>query len=312
MSLQTTFQLHTIRCIAQSEDSGSEPYVWPFLCTAATGPGTFDTFPTAAILAESRKVIASSMKAGASAQLEFPGNLVTHSFADGQTECTAILIVALLEADENRTVSMQAGFQAYLDELRLRMGHNILALKTATDAEREVIIAEIKAHVQARVRDAIKSTLTTGEKAGIFFGWMDTDDFLAVDFLFAENLETAPPASAFTLGFVTGGNRFEIDGVRNVASIQPDPCQAQIDGVAAAEQAIASLHHRIELLQRMLATATPQQKPAIIDEIGRIRAEDIPEAEADLRRAEGALRRCETFGGIRDDIVIEPAPPIMG
>jgi len=81
MSLSATAALQTIRCIAQSESSGSEPYVWPLLATTAANPGSFDTFPTAAILADSRKVIASSMKAGASAPLIFPGNEVTHTFA---------------------------------------------------------------------------------------------------------------------------------------------------------------------------------------------------------------------------------------
>src|ERR687898_413934 len=111
MSVQAHFVLQTIRCIKQSESSGSEPYIWPFLATAAaTGPASFDTFPTAAILADSRKIIATSMKAGSSAPLIFPGNEVSHSFLDGQSGLKALLVVGLMEADDNRLVSMQAGY----------------------------------------------------------------------------------------------------------------------------------------------------------------------------------------------------------
>jgi hypothetical protein len=260
--LQVNIVLQTIRCIAQSESSGSEPYVWPFLATMATNPGTFDTFPTAAILADSRKVIGSGMKAGASAPLIFPGNEVSHSFLDGQTECAALLIVGLMEADDNRVVSMQAGYQAYLDELRVQMGHDMLPLKTATPDERDALLEDIRKAVQTKVYAAVAGTLSSWEKTKIFFGALDTDDLLGVGWAVFDSLTVGPPVP-LTLKVVTAGNDFEIDGVLNVVETEPVRCQAQLDGVAAAEQAIRSLE--------------------------------------DLRRARYALRRCELLLDVHPD-----------
>jgi len=293
MSLQATLTLHTIRCIAQNEGSGSEPYIWPFLATVATNPATFDTFPTAAILADSRKVVGTSMKAGATASLEFPGNQVMHSFGDDQDECTALLIVALMEADDSRVVSMQAGYQAFLDELRLQLGHKVLALKSATPQEQDAMIEDIKKAVQARSYDAVKGTLSGWEKFKIGVGALDPDDFLAVDYALFQDVTASAGPSAFTLNLTASGNRFEIDGTMTLEDLEPAPCQAQIDAIAAANQAIAALQKQVQTLQVMLATATPQQKSAIVDAIERIREDQMPAAEEDLRRAQYALRRCE-------------------
>lgn len=305
MSVQANFVLQTIRCVAQSESSGSEPYVWPFLATMATNPGTFDTYPTAAILADSRKVIGGSMKAGATAPLIFPGNEVGYSFAENQSECTALLVVGLMEADDNRVVSMQTGYQAYLDELRVQMGHNMLPLKTATPDERDAIIEAIRKAVQKKAYDAVAGTLSSWEKTKIFFGAMDTDDFLGVGWALFEKLTAGPPVP-FMLTLIAAGNHFEIDGVLNVANTEPNRCQVQIDGVAAAEQAIRSLQQQVRLLQEMLGNATPQQKPAIVAAIERINDDQIPAAEEDLRRARYALRRCELM------IDVHPNEPPIG
>jgi hypothetical protein len=306
MSVSATAALQTIRCLAQTESSGSEPYIWPFLAATATNPGSFDTFPTAAILADSRKVVASSMKAGASAPLIFPGNEVTHTFADDQTGCDALLVVALLEADDSRIVSMSTGYQAFLDELRAQLGHNMLALKTATPDERDAIIAAIKKAVQKKAFDAVAGTLSAYEKTKVFFGAMDTDDFLAVGYILFESLETTGAPTAFTLHLATSGNEYEIDGVLNVVDVEPNRCQAQLDGVAAAEQAIRSLQRQVRALQAMLDSATRQQKAAIVDAIGRISDDQLPAAEEDLRRARYALRRCEL---LLDD---RPGEPPIG
>ena len=78
MPVQANITLQTIRCIeAESTSSAPEPYIWPFLATMATVPGTFDTFPTAAILADSRKVIGTSIEGRlVGDRLIFPGNEV--------------------------------------------------------------------------------------------------------------------------------------------------------------------------------------------------------------------------------------------
>jgi hypothetical protein len=315
MALQSTVTLQTIRCLSQGESSGSEPYIWPFLASTATGPGSFDTTPTAAILADSRKVIASSMKAGASAPLIFPGNVVGHTFAEGQSECTQVLVVALMEADDNRVPSMQAGYQAYLDELRSQLGHKVLALKTAPPEERKIIIDEIKKAVKKKAKDAVVNSLSDWEKTKILIGAMDTDDFLAFDYALLPNIEASAAPPQFTLHLVgTGesqGFEFEIDGVVNVAQTEPNRCQVEADAVAAAHQAIDALEGQIRLLQHQLHTATPQQKPAIIKAIEKIRTEQLPAAQETLLSAEGALLRCEAMH-TRPGPVDQPVAPIVG
>jgi hypothetical protein len=293
MSVHANFTLETIRCIQQSEDSGSEPYIWPFLATAAeSGPASFDSFPTAAILADSRKIVGTSMKAGSSAPLIFPGNEVSHSFLDGQLGLKALLIVGLMEADDNRLQSMQAGYQAYLDELRLQLNLNLAELLTASPDEREGIIEAIKEAVRKKAYDAVKATLSPWEKFELGT-WKDPDVYYGAGYGVWNPLELQS-SGPFTL-VITGvpGNHWEIDGVLTVTELEPNPCQPQVDGVASAEQAIEGLQLQVRHLQEMLRTATPQQKAAIVAAIELIRDDQMPAAEEDLRRAQFALRRCE-------------------
>jgi hypothetical protein len=221
VAVQANITLQTLRCIEQSESSGSEPYIWPFLATMATVPGTFDTFPTAAILADSRQIIGNSLKAGSSAPLIFPGNEVGHSFLDNQIDCTALLVVGLMEADDNRPVSMQAGYQAYLDELRAQLGHKMLSLKTASAAEREAMIEEIKESVKNKAEDAAKGTLSSWEKVAFKIGLRDPDVFYGASWGLWENLNPGS-SGPFTLEIVgVPGNHWEIDGVLHVTDLGP-------------------------------------------------------------------------------------------
>lgn len=328
MSVLATVQLHTLRCIRESDRAGtehSEPYFWPFLASFASNPGTFDTNPRAAILAESRRIRKNEMRAGQSVALDFPGNVVTATFADGQTAHQLILIVALLEADDLPLRAVTAGFQAFLDELRLRLGHNILALQSATEDERDQIIQEIQAQVQAKVFDAIKGALTTGEKLQVKLGFLNVDDFLGASSRLFSGLAPAD----FTLRFVgTSGDprvtfspghqpsvtvfpiEFEIDGRLTVSNVVVDPCQANVDAVNAAEARIRGLHSMVQSLQHQLQTATPQQKPAIIASIRKINEQDLPAAEQALAGAERMLRRCRILGVTHEPVgggILTPA-----
>jgi len=114
MSVQAIVTLNTLRCIKESDRGGSshsEPYLWPFL--AAVSSNSYETTPTAAILAECRRIRKQEMKAGQSVLLDFPGNRLTATYQDGQTGQALILIVALLEADDTPEHAIQAGYQAY-------------------------------------------------------------------------------------------------------------------------------------------------------------------------------------------------------
>ena len=95
LSLRAVVQLNTLRCIHENESGGAEPYVWPFMVAIHTGPAyETATTPTLAGIVESRHIIASSMKAGQAADLQFPGNNLAYQFDDGQTGCQVLLVVA--------------------------------------------------------------------------------------------------------------------------------------------------------------------------------------------------------------------------
>jgi hypothetical protein len=310
MSFQATINLRTLRCLAEGGlfwETQTEPYVWGFLAGIATTPGSFESTPDHALLAESRKVIKSSMKAGESAQLEFPGNLLSITFEDGQTSCNLVLVVALLEADENSMKHMQAGYQAYLNELRAQLGHNLLALQSAAPEEAEVILDDIKKAVSAKAFGAVKDSLSNFEKFKVLIGSMDPDDFVAASSAQFKDVETLTAQQDFTLHLENAADEpvrriYEIDGSLNVARLEVDPCQSSVDGVRAAEQKIQSLHNQVRSLQQQLQTATPQQKPGIIQSIKNINEQQIPAAEEALVRAQRALRHCRLFGGTHGPI----------
>jgi hypothetical protein len=317
MSIQAIVTLNTLTCIQESDRGGSshsEPYLWPFM--AAVSNNSFETTPTAAILAECRRIRKQEMKAGQSVSMDFPGNRLTATYQDGQTGQALILVVALLEADDTPEHAIQAGYQAYLDELKLRIGQNILTLKSAVDTHDDALLQQtidaIKKQVSDKVFAAIKDSLTFEEKAKVALGFLNNDDFIGSGFHFFGNLTP----TGFTLDFQgdAGDPRvvfhfpgppqityfqahFQVEGVLSVETITVDPCQWRIDGVHAAENKIKALHNMVASLQQQLSHATPQAKPGIIASIRQINEVQIPEAEKALDRAEAALRLCEIVGG---------------
>jgi hypothetical protein len=305
MSLQATVTLNTLRCITEGGffflESEVEPYIWAFLASIATNPGTFETSPDAAILAEARHIIKKSMKAGETAQLEYPGNTVSLTFEDGQKQIVLVLVVALLEADDNTDKEMQSGYQAFIDELRSQLGHNLLALLTATPDEATAIIDQIKKAVKSKVTGAVENSMSGWGKFKVAIGEMDPDDFIASDTQQFTNVETLTGQN-FTLHLAndaTGVFRraYELDGSLAVSHPQVDPCQAQVDAVTAAEQKITGLQGEVTSLQLQLQHATPQEKSGIIHLIEDINQNQIPQAEAALERAKRALRICRLLGG---------------
>ena len=303
MSVIVTLSLDTLHCIQESDRGGSshsEPYIWPFM--VAVTDNSFVATPTAAILAESRTVIRNEMHAGQSASLTFGGNQLVTTFEDSQTGRQLILVIALWEADDTPLSAVQAGFQAYLDELKRTIGLRLPELKEAIDTNNPALLKDaidfIKAQVQAKVRSAIADHLSGFDKFQIAIGSLNPDDFMATAFAL---IDGAAPAS-FSLDFTgTAGDpritfvpgafgqftvhaeqvpiHYTLDGHVTIEPVVIDPCQKQIDAVHHAEDALKGLQLMVQLLQQQLATATPQQKPGIIAMIKQINEQRIPEAE---------------------------------
>lgn len=73
-----------------------------------------------------------------------------------------------------------------------------------------------------------------------------------------------------------------------------DPCQAEVDRLNEAQQAVAGINAEIEALQSELSTASPGDKPGILKEIRRLRQQDLREAMAALDEARRALQACRS------------------
>ena len=89
-------------------------------------------------------------------------------------------------------------------------------------------------------------------------------------------------------------DRYVLSGEITIGAVPGDTvdlCAAQRAAVEAKKQEVASLQHRVMSLQQQLQHATPQQKPAIIHEIGATN-DLIDQAEAALPALEAALNAC--------------------
>lgn len=273
MPTQAIVTLENLRCISDGVGR-SEPYVWPFLQVVTLN--SIETIPKAAILSDSRSVIKSEMHVGETAPIPFPGNTLSGTFGDDQTNRHLILVVALWKKDDTPLAAVQAGYQAYLDELHAALDlATLLRLSQASEEEQGEIINTIKTRVYNKVYSAIEGGLSDWEKAKLFLGSLNLDDFMEVDFRdFAE-----PASTSFALRFkgtasdvitegapVTGPIsvayefEYEIQGNLKVQPVTVDRCQAEIDAVNAAEAVVQGLQGMIRVLQSQLQHATPQQK----------------------------------------------------
>jgi hypothetical protein len=313
MTTQAIITLESLRCIRESDLAGtshSEPYIWPALAIVTNN--SFLVTPQSAILSDSRNVIKSEMRAGETAAIPYPVNTLTANFEDDQTNRQLLLVVGLWEKDDTPSSAVQAGYQAFLDELHAALGSNLISLSQADEAEQKVIIDKIKKRVYDKVYSAEKNKLSGWEKTKVYLGWLNLDDFMGSDFRrFSDVVSTS-----FTLSFKgsagdiiiqnvpsgTGAPKavnppveYEIQGNIKVQAAVVNRCQAEIDAVNAAKSALQGLESMIQALQSQLHRATPQEKPGIIAEIKDINERQIPVAKTKLDNAQSALDRCRHF-----------------
>jgi hypothetical protein len=308
MATQAIVTLERLRCIRESDSSGSshsEPYVWPAMGIVTSN--SFELTPKVALLSDSRSVVKNEMRAGDAAPIPYPGNTLTANFDDSQTGRQLLLIVALWEEDSTPSGAVQAGYQAYLDELHVAVGSNLLRLDAADDDEQKVIIEEIKKRVYEKVYAAEENELSTWEKTKVYLGWLNVDDFMGADF---KRFATLDPTS-FTLkvfgaagdlivGNLFGGHptavnppiEYEIDGNLSVIEGTVDPCQVEVDGVKAAEAGVKAVERAIARLQSQLHRSGPAEKAGMISQIKDLTDVQLPAAKARLDTAQAALKRC--------------------
>ena len=310
MAIQrVTVKLTELRCIAQSESgSGSEPYLW----TTFFAFGAEQTSPQSGLLAvqtpsydQFRTEFPNGIKAGGVAQV--PVFVASGGFdfdldTVPQPKLFGVIAV-LMEEDSTPERFMVQGRIAYSKEIeaqlqalakeRLLSGNLGPLTTTETDA--------IKKAVKDKVTEAVKR----GQNIGGLF--RDQDDNLGFMFrLFThrkadpahpENppvFEIVNQSFAFPAVDNGKGDRFVLSATMTLGPVPKPPiilCRAQREALKAKQDQIRSLGNLRAVLQAQLATATPQQKPAIVDSL-EANAADIARAEAELPALQAALDAC--------------------
>lgn len=309
MATDAIVVLETLRCITlrNTEESRTEPYIWPALIriddnTLATPQLVRLTAP---VLSDARVVIKDSMRAGETASIPSSVGILRARFDDELTTRRLILVVALLEEDETPQDAMEAGFQAFKSGLQDAIGdpHNLLALSTANEEEREQIIKAIRASVTSRVESAIRNELSAWQKAKVLAGVLNLDDFIDTDFRsFGENgFASAPITMAFEAKHrilnsdIVILKQYEIQGKLQMHPVVVGPCQAQVAAVKAAQALVNDIEAEISALRAQLqgeGEEPPLPKSFIIAEIKRLREEELKPAMEALKQARAALQLC--------------------
>ena len=309
MVTQAIVVLETLHCIRESDSGGnshSEPYIWPFLGIITSN--SFDSTPEAAILSDSRNVIKNEMRAGDISPIPYPLNTLIANFQDDQTNRQLLLVVGLWEQDNTPISAVQAGYQAFLNELRAAIGSNLIALSQADEATQKTIIDNIKTSVYNKVYSAEEGKLSAWEKTKVYLGWLNLDDFMGSDFKRFPDL--TPTSFTLSLKGLAGdliiqnsGSttptainppvEYEINGSLRIQPVIVNVCQVQLDAVNAAQAALKGLQIQVQSLQLQLQHATPQEKSGIIAMITKINTVQIPPAQTTLDNAKAALEQCK-------------------
>lgn len=298
MSVDASVQLDRLRCHAERDGSGhSEPFVWTVLLwvdDSTIGSGQIVGASAPGNASGSRAVIKAGIRAGEQAPMPSVQRSFAHRFEDGLTVRNLGIVVAMFEEDETPAKAVRAAYDTFVRELPRATADFIRAnLRGPEDDQEKQQIADV---VRPKVRAAGEDALSSFQKLQVFLGTLDLDDEIGFDthFVDLDDLDIGS-GTDFTLTFASGDGRnvYEIEGrVELRATPAPDPCQEQIDRVNRARATLDGIEASIRALQADLQGAAPSQKAAIVAEIRRIRAEEVPAAAADLEAARQALAQC--------------------
>jgi len=300
-------QLHCIKLL--NTESRTEPYIWPALLriddnTIATPELVALTAP---VTGNVRVVIKDSMRAGQTASIPSSVGILRARFDDNLMTRRLILVVALLENDETPRDAVDAGYNAFLSELRAAVADNLFFLSAADEEETKLITDEISKRVAGRTKSAIENALSAYEKAKVFAGILDLDDSIGSafasfgkDFLVPAPIHLFFEAKGKILGTIDTLSQFEINGQLQVKPVVIDRCQAQVNAVREAQAVVDGIEKEISNLQDQLkggGDEPPLPKDFINEEIARIRKEELAPAVEALQAARAALNICRARQG---------------
>ena len=245
---RVTLRLTQLRCVAQSENGGSEPYLWVTYFAFGAQGLPFQTGPMATVTPAYdafRAEFPNNMKAGQVAMI--PSFIASTSFdvdLDAAPKPKVIgCIAVLMEEDETPGKSIVLGRIAYAEAIDRQL--NILINKQIhtgdfgpiTDAE----ISAIKEAVQSKVTTAVGSNQSIWSKL-----FTDQDDNLG--FVYKSFVGSEIQFQFFDFPEIrSGANQFVLSGSLSLGPVSTTPievCAAQRAAVKAKNDEINSLHAR--------------------------------------------------------------------
>ena len=205
---------------------------------------------------------------------------------------------------------MRAGFQAFYSELPAAIAERLFDLSGADADTTKQITAEISERVNSRVTSAISNKLSAFEKAEVLALILNLDDPMGSDFKTFNSDSLF--STSFTLFFEATTkipdvvSQYEIRGQLQMRPVVIDRCQSKVDAVIAAQGVVNGINEEIKKLQDQLKgggddDGPPLPKEFINQEIKRLREEELPPAEEDLKAARAALQFCRDRQGLRVD-----------
>jgi len=292
MNLQrVTLRLRELRCIAQSERGGSEPYLWVTYFSLGAEPSPDHVAVNTPAYQAFRSDFPDNVEAGQT--IVIPPLLAEGSFdidLDGPVKLVGCIGV-LLEEDETPDESISLGWSAYSHEIEKQLTDLIEKrihdnnMSDLTDEELQTISDAVAAKVEAAV----------GSDQSIWDVFRDQDD--TIGFTYASFMDADIYDRDFDfpqLKNKDGADVYVLSGglsVGPVPSEPVDPCGAQRTSVAAKKDEIGGLQARVTALQTELQHAAPSHKGDIVREIEATN-ERIAQAEAELPALETALEDC--------------------
>jgi hypothetical protein len=140
------------------------------------------------------------MHAGDSAAIPGPVSRYGARFRSGQSRNDLILVVVLWDARDTPANAVAAGYEAFLDEIRVAIADNLLDLSTANAKQTAAIEAKIQKRLHDKVEDAIRGELSDLQKVEVELGLLTPDQLIGGAFRRA-SIQAADSTETFTLPF---------------------------------------------------------------------------------------------------------------
>lgn len=314
MPIDAIVTFDRLECSRETDDKGhSEPYIWPVLMRVDDNTLATEAELSSINLADqnARIVIKEDMKQGDVAMIPAGQRTFVFRFDDNMAFHTVIVVVALLEQDETPDRAATAGYVTFRNELPKAVAPRLLQLNTADEQGDEegvrLLIKEISDIVGPAVKATTQRNLTATEKLGVILGTLNLDDQISVAHKSFRDLEQEDGnlvSQNFALLFSKRNrdtlkleDRYLLRGRFETRRVVRDRCQALVDKARAAQQVLNGIQEEINRLQKQLqGNPDPDSEPLprdfLIEEIKRIRSEELVPADDNLDAARRALAQC--------------------